>query len=93
MLDLEFSPKRKCSTESHASQYSIRYKFSGFRTPPPLSSFLYSKKAVRVKGVQGCEPTELKAVGTSQSQITSLSPLEQCVYGISYLVTLFSLIF
>lgn len=61
--------------------------------PPPLSSFLYSKKAVRVKGVQGCEPTELKAVGTSQSQITSLSPLEQCVYGISYLVTLFSLIF
>lgn len=39
--------------------------------PPPLSSFLYSKKAVRVKGVQGCEPTELKAVGTSQSQITS----------------------
>lgn len=40
-------------------------------SPPPLSSFLYSKKAVRVKGVQGCEPTELKAVGTSQSQITS----------------------
>lgn len=38
---------------------------------PPPSSFLYSKKAVRVKGVQGCEPTELKAVGTSQSQITS----------------------